>query len=120
MVFDLGPRGFFTMMGVTPERAVTELRAAGADVVGANCGNGIDRMLDLAGQMRAVDDGLMLIHSNAGIPGMKGGQIIYNEGPEYMAERFGRLAELGIDIIGGCCGTGPDHIRALRATIPSS
>ena len=48
MVFDLGPRGFFTMMGVTPERAVTELREAGADVVGANCGNGIDRMLDLA------------------------------------------------------------------------
>ena len=117
MVFDLGPRGFFTMMGVTPERAVSELRAAGADVVGANCGNGIDRMIDLAAQMRAADDGPMLIHSNAGIPDMKGGEIIYNEGPEYMAERFERLAEMGINILGGCCGTGPDHIRALRARL---
>ena len=117
MVFDLGPRGFFTMMGVTPEKAVTELRDAGADVVGANCGNGIDRMVDLAGQMRAVDDGPMLVHSNAGIPDMKDGKIIYNEGPEYMAERFKRLADMGINIIGGCCGTGPDHIRALRAAV---
>ncbi len=105
------------MMGVTPERAVAELREAGADVVGANCGNGIDRMIDLAEQMRAADDGLMLIHSNAGIPDMKDGQIIYNESPEYMAERFKRLANMGINIIGGCCGTGPDHIRALRAAV---
>ena len=117
MVFDLGPRGFFTMMGVTPERAVSELRAAGVDVVGANCGNGIDRMVDLATQMRAVDDGLMLIHSNAGIPDMKDGQIIYNEGPEFMAERFARLRDMGVNVLGGCCGTGPDHIRALRAVI---
>ena len=117
MVFDLGPRGFFTMMGVTPEKAVHDLREAGADVVGANCGNGIDRMVDLAEQMRAVDDGLMLIHSNAGIPDMKDGQIIYNEGPEYMAERFKRLADLGVNILGGCCGTGPDHITALRAAV---
>ena len=117
MVFDLGPRGFFTMMGVTPERAVADLRAAGADVVGANCGNGIDRMIDLAAQMRAADDGPMLIQSNAGIPDMKGGEIIYNEGPDYMAERFERLAEMGINILGGCCGTGPDHIRALSARL---
>ena len=117
MVFDLGPRGFFTMMGVTPEKAVTELRQAGADVVGANCGNGVDRMVDLAAQMRAVDDGPMLVHSNAGIPDMKDGNIIYNEGPEYMAERFKRLADMGINILGGCCGTGPDHIRALRAAV---
>ena len=117
MVFDLGPRGFFTMMGVTPEKAVTELRDAGADVVGANCGNGIDRMVDLAAQMRVVDDGPMLVHSNAGIPDMKDGKIIYNEGPEYMAERFKRLSDMGINIIGGCCGTGPDHIRALRAAV---
>ncbi len=117
MVFDLGPRGFFTMMGVTPERAASELRAAGADVVGANCGNGIDRMIDLARQLRAADDGPMLIHSNAGIPDMKGGQIIYNESPEYMAERFALLADMGINILGGCCGTGPEHIRALRGVV---
>ena len=117
MVFDLGPRGFFTMMGVTPEKAVHDLREAGADVVGANCGNGIDKMVDLAEQMRTADEGLMLIHSNAGIPGMKNGQIIYNEGPDFMAERFRRLADMGVNILGGCCGTGPDHITALRTAV---
>ena len=113
MVFDLGPRGFFTMMGVTPEKAVTELRQAGADVVGANCGNGVDRMVDLAAQMRAVDDGPMLVHSNAGIPDMKDGNIIYNEGPEYMAERFKQLADMGISIHRGLLRHRPrSHSRA--------
>ena len=113
MVFDKGPRGFFTMMGVTPERAVTGLREAGADIVGANCGNGIEVMLELAQQMRDIDDGYMLIHSNAGIPDLVKGEVVYNESPEYMAERFNKLTEMGINIVGGCCGTGPDHIRAL-------
>jgi len=113
MVFDKGPRGFFTMMGVTPEQAVTGLRGAGADIVGANCGNGIDVMLELAQKMRAVDDGYMLVHSNAGIPDLVKGEVVYNESPEFMAERFKQLTDLGINIVGGCCGTGPDHIRAL-------
>ena len=113
MVFDKGPRGFFTMMGVTPERAARELREAGAHVVGTNCGNGIDNMVEVAKTMRRATDGYLLVHSNAGIPAMKGGQIIYPESPEYMAERFKQLADIGVDIIGGCCGTGPEHIRAL-------
>ena len=117
MVFDKGPRGFFTMMGVTPERAVQTMQAAGAHVVGSNCGNGIDNMVDIARRMRAETEGFLLIHSNAGIPAMKGGQIIYPESPEYMAERFQELAELGVNIIGGCCGTGPEHIRALAAAV---
>ena len=113
MVFDKGPRGFFTMMGVTPEKAVRELEKAGADVVGSNCGNGIENMLELAGQMRRLTDGCLLIHSNAGIPKILGGEIVYTETPEWMAERFRSLADLGINIIGGCCGTNPDHIRAI-------
>ena len=113
MVFDRGPRGFFTMMGVTPERAVKELAAAGADVTGANCGNGIDVMVELAREMRQATDGPLLVHSNAGIPAYQGGEIVYPASPDYMVERFGILAELGIDILGGCCGTGPEHIRAL-------
>lgn len=118
MTFDKGPRGFFTMMGETPERAVKELQEAGADIVGANCGNGIDAMVELARQMRAVTDGYLLIHSNAGIPVRKGGEIVYPETPEYMAERFKILAhEVGVNIIGGCCGTGPDHIRALSKAL---
>lgn len=118
MFFDKGPRGFFTMMGTPPDVAVRELHEAGADIVGANCGNGIDVMVELARELRAATDGYLLIHSNAGIPAMKGGQIIYPESPEFMAERFKVLVEdVGVNIIGGCCGTTPDHIRALRKAI---
>ena len=114
MTFDKGPRGFFTMMGVTPERGVKELQDAGADIVGANCGNGVDVMVELARELRSATDGYLLIHSNAGIPAIKGGQIVYPETPAYMAERFETLVrDVGVNIVGGCCGTAPDHIRAL-------
>jgi 5-methyltetrahydrofolate--homocysteine methyltransferase len=120
MVFDKGPRGFFTMMGVTPERAVKGLHEAGADAVGANCGNGIDVMVELAREVRGAADGPMLVHSNAGIPTIKDGEIVYPESPDFMAERFKVLAEVGINILGGCCGTGPDHIRALVKALRGS
>lgn len=113
MVFDKGPRGYFTMMGVTPERAVKELHDAGAHVVGSNCGNGVVQMLDIARRMRAATDAPLLIHSNAGIPRIVDGKIIYTETPEVMVPYFLEMKDIGINIIGGCCGTGPDHIRAL-------
>ena len=119
MTFDKGPRGFFTMMGVEPERAATELLKAGADVAGANCGNGIDNMVEIAQIMRSATDGYLLVHSNAGIPVIRQGQIVYTETPEYMAERFKALADLGINILGGCCGTTPSHISALSQTVRS-
>ena len=117
MVFDKGPRGFFTMMGVTPERAVKELLEAGVDVTGTNCGNGIDVMIELTREMRQSTGGYLMVQSNAGIPRLQEGEIVYPETPEFMAERFKILAEIGVNIIGGCCGTGPDHIRALAAAL---
>ena len=118
MTFDKGPRGFFTMMGVTPDRAVRELQDAGAHIVGANCGNGIDVMLELARELRGAADGALLVHSNAGIPAVRRGEIVYPESPEYMAARFKTLVdELGVNIVGGCCGTHPGHIRALTAAL---
>ncbi len=117
MVFDKGPRGFFTMMGVTPERAVKGALDAGAHVAGANCGNGIDVMIELAAEMRRATNGYLLVHSNAGIPAIKSGEIVYPETPEFMAGKFKTLADLGVNIIGGCCGTTPDHIRALRTAL---
>jgi 5-methyltetrahydrofolate--homocysteine methyltransferase len=113
MTFDQGPRGFFTMMGVTPGEAARELREAGADVVGANCGNGIENMLELARLLRSATDGPMLIHSNAGIPAIRQGQIVYPETPDFMAPRFKELSEMGVNIFGGCCGTTPRHISAI-------
>ncbi|MFW6194978.1 MAG: homocysteine S-methyltransferase family protein, partial [Chloroflexota bacterium] len=116
-VYDPGPRGFFTMMGISPDKGVQGLREAGADVVGSNCGNGIERMIEIAKLMRAADDGYMLIHSNAGIPKIVSGEIVYPETPEFMAKHFKTLQEIGINILGGCCGTGPDHIRALSTAV---
>ena len=114
MFFDKGPRGFFTMMGSKPADAVGKLQEAGADIVGANCGNGIDVMIELARELRAATDGYLLIHSNAGIPSPIGGEIVYPESPEYMADRFKVMAhDVGVNILGGCCGTTPEHIRAL-------
>jgi 5-methyltetrahydrofolate--homocysteine methyltransferase len=113
MVFEKRLDGFVTMTGSSPQEVMRELQAAGADVVGANCGTGIDDMVELGRQIREATDGYTLIHSNAGIPSIKDADIVYPESPDYMAPRFKALADMGITIIGGCCGTGPAHIRAL-------
>ena len=119
MVFDKGPRGYFTMMGVTPERAVEGLQEAGADVVGTNCGNGIERMIEIAEKMRAVTDGYLVVQSNAGIPKIVKGEICYPETPEFMADGYRKLAKLPVNMLGGCCGTTPAHIRALVDAVKS-
>tara|TARA_B100000401_G_scaffold419852_1_gene344837 strand:+ start:208 stop:1107 length:900 start_codon:yes stop_codon:yes gene_type:complete len=117
MTFDLGPRGFFTMMGVTPEDAAKKLEQSGAQVIGANCGNGIERMIEIASKMRNSTDQPMMINCNAGIPSLVSGEILYPETPEYMAEQFMKLKDGGVNIIGGCCGTSPEHIKALSDAI---
>ena len=117
MVFDKGPRGYFTMMGVTPEQAVEGLEEAGADIVGTNCGNGIERMVEIATRMRAVTDKYLVIQSNAGLPVIRNGETCYLESPEFMAEHYRKLADLPINILGGCCGTTADHIRALVESV---
>jgi len=61
----------------------------------------------------------VIIQSNAGVPENLAGEVVYPESPEFMAERVGTLIDLGVVIIGGCCGTGPDHIHALRTAIDS-
>ena len=117
MTFDKGPRGYFTMMGITPEQAAVGLGESGADIVGTNCGNGIDNMIEIAQRMRESTALPLLVHSNDGIPGMEKGEIRYPESPDFMAERFLRLKEVGVNIIGGCCGTGPSHIKALAKVL---
>ena len=120
MTFDKGPRGLFTMMGVTPERAVKELIDAGSHVVGSNCGNGIEVMTEVARKMRQATTAPILIHSNAGIPTIRKGHILYPETPEFMANYFLELADLGINFIGGCCGTTPKHIKAINSKLRST
>lgn len=119
MTFTLGPRGFFTLTGLTPEKAVEGLLEAGADIVGANCGEGIDRMLEIATRMRAATDRYLVLQSNAGLPTIVKGETCYPESPEYMAERYKKMAKLPVNILGGCCGTTPEHIRALVDAVKS-
>ncbi|MFN0170039.1 MAG: homocysteine S-methyltransferase family protein [Bryobacteraceae bacterium] len=112
--FEAGAKGFRTMMGVKPDRAAREAAAAGADIVGANCGNGIDNMIEITRHMRASAPGVpILIHSNAGAPVVEGGRTVFRETPEYMAAKTRDLIEAGANIVGGCCGTTPEHIAAM-------
>ncbi len=117
MTFDATPRGFFTTMGTTVEQACTSLVGAGASIVGSNCGNGIDTMIEIAREFSKHASVPLIIQSNAGLPGNREGELVYPESPEYMAERVSQLMDLGVGIIGGCCGTTPDHIRAIRSAI---
>jgi 5-methyltetrahydrofolate--homocysteine methyltransferase len=112
--FEPGARGFRTMMGVTPERAARETVAAGADIVGANCGNGIMNMIEITRQIRAAQPNMpILIQANAGTPVLEGEKTVFPETPEFMASKVPDLIKAGAQIIGGCCGTTPDHIAAM-------
>jgi 5-methyltetrahydrofolate--homocysteine methyltransferase len=119
MTFDPVPGGFKTMMGVDCARAVKELTAAGVDLLGSNCGNGIDQMIPITREIRRYTELPILIQSNAGSPELINGQTVFRQSPEYMAERVGELVEAGADIVGGCCGTTPDHIAAIKKTVAS-
>jgi 5-methyltetrahydrofolate--homocysteine methyltransferase len=117
MTFERTPRGYFTVMGVSVERAVAGLEAAGADVVGSNCGTGIEDMIEVARAMARATRLPLLIQPNAGLPESRDGQVVYNQTPETMAARVPELLDLGVAIVGGCCGTTPAHIRAIRRAV---
>jgi len=118
LTFDRGPRGLATMMGVTPEAAAAELEAAGADIVGSNCGAGIEQMVDVARAMRSATSRPLWMKPNAGLPELVDGETVFRQTPEEMAAHLPALIEAGANIVGGCCGTTPDHIRALADARP--
>ncbi len=117
MTFDPTPKGFRTMMGVDCKRAAEALTEAGADVVGSNCGNGIEQMIPITEEMRKYTDRPILIHANAGVPELINGKTVFRETPEQMARFIEPLVKAGASIIGGCCGTTPEHIKAIKAEI---
>jgi 5-methyltetrahydrofolate--homocysteine methyltransferase len=117
MTFDPTPRGFFSVMGVSIEKAARGLDEAGADVIGSNCGNGIEKMVEIAGEFTRVSRIPVLIQANAGLPELRDGVAVYPESPAFMAERTAKLVDLGVAVIGGCCGTTPEHIRAFRQVV---
>lgn len=117
--FDKTVKGEYrTMMGASPEDALREAVAAGADVVGANCGSGMEGMLQVAALMQAANAGVpLMIQANAGLPQVVNGETVFPATPQEMADGAAALAKLGVGIIGGCCGTTPQHIRAMRAAL---
>ena len=114
MTFDPTPRGFFTIMGVSIELAVKGLTEAGADIIGSNCGNGIVNMIKIAKEFNSRTTLPVIIQSNAGMPALKNGLSIFPESPGFMAEKSKELHKAGVKIIGGCCGTTPEHIAAMK------
>lgn len=103
-----------TMMGVSPEEMVIAVKEAGADIIGANCGMGFEQMIDIVKTIRSVDKvSPVLVHANAGLPIIKNGETTFPETPDIMCSRVDELLNAGVNIIGGCCGTTPDHIRSF-------
>lgn len=117
MTFDPTPKGFRTIMGTSIKQAVEGLTDMGADVIGSNCGNGILNMCTIAEEFVKLSRLPVIIQSNAGLPTIKDGKAIYPESPEFMAEQSRKLIKLGVRIIGGCCGTSPEHTSALAKTV---
>ena len=109
-----------TQYGHTPTEAVRALRAGGADVVGVNCGVGPQAILEILEEMvRAADGAPVAAMPNAGLPQYVGGRFLYLASPEYFAEFAARAVALGVRLVGGCCGTTPAHIRAMRERLAS-
>lgn len=119
MTFQPTKRGLFTIMGNTIAETAQRLIAAGADVVGSNCGNGIEQMVEVSREFRKAGTVPVSIRPNAGVPRLVAGMPVYPETPEFMAARIPDLVSAGVSIIGGCCGTTPEHIRAFRAALDS-
>jgi len=115
MTFDT--RGH-TMMGVSPEEAVRALSAWGADAIGGNCGNGPDELIPVIAKMRAVAPDVVLVaKSNAGMPELVDMRAVYRADPDVMAGQVLEMCTAGATIVGGCCGSTPDHLRAIVAAI---
>ena len=115
MTFDT--RGH-TMMGVSPEQAVAALDAWGADAVGGNCGNGPDELMPVIAKMHAARPDVVLVaKSNAGMPELVDMRAVYRADPDTMAGQVLEMREAGARIVGGCCGSTPDHLRAIAAAV---
>lgn len=113
--FDTGKHKDRTMMGVAPEAAAGEMEAAGASAIGANCGAAIERFVSLCARLKAACNLPVWIKPNAGLPEWRGGRAVYAAQPGHFASHLPALVEAGASFVGGCCGTTPEFIGALKA-----
>jgi 5-methyltetrahydrofolate--homocysteine methyltransferase len=103
-----------TMMGVSPAEMASALVKSGAHVIGTNCGNGMAQMIEIVREIRATDKTTpVLVHANAGLPQNRDEGIFFPETPDMMSGMVKDIIAAGANIIGGCCGTTPEHIGAI-------
>lgn len=115
MTFEKTVNGEYrSMMGVSPTEMMRELVPEGVDIIGANCGNGIEGMIQIVKEIRLCNAEIpVLVHANAGMPVYNDGKTIFPETPAQTAGFVRAIIEAGVNIIGGCCGTTPEHIRQI-------
>ena len=114
MVFDSGKNRDRTMMGVTPTQAAEELTRIGADAIGANCGTGVEDYIPICASLAAATPLPVWIKPNAGLPELENGEVVYRTTPSEFAANVPKLLEAGARFVGGCCGTSPEFIQAMR------
>lgn len=118
LTFKKMKKGFFTIFGDSPRKSMQTLAEAGAAAVGANCSIGSDSMLALAAEIKAGVDIPVMVQPNAGMPETSnGGGVVYPETEEFFAENIRKIKALGVEIVGGCCGTTPAYIRKIKEVI---
>jgi 5-methyltetrahydrofolate--homocysteine methyltransferase len=117
MAFTKGARGIRTVMGTSPEQAAAGLTEAGANVIGTNCCSGMEEAAEIMTEIAAATDLPTIAQPNAGLPVPEGDKVIYPETPEAMAAGLESLLAIGVNIIGGCCGTTPDHLARMGALL---
>jgi 5-methyltetrahydrofolate--homocysteine methyltransferase len=116
--FDKSESGYRTLMGVSPQQMAETLIAFGADIIGANCGTGYEDMIEITRMIREVSSNIpIIIQANAGLPIIENGELIYSETPEKIKEIIPKLIDAGANIIGGCCGITPEHIKVISQIV---
>lgn len=107
-----------TMMGVSPAEMARACVSAGANIIGANCGNGFEQMPAIVAEIRKTEPAMpIIVHANAGMPVNRKGKTVFPDTPEMAAKHMPALIAAGANIIGGCCGTTPEHIKAIADAI---
>jgi len=117
MTFDRNPRGFFTLMGETVARCLVVLEDDGADIVGSNCSHGSPVFLELARLLRDGTDLPVIVQPNRGRPMLEGGTVVYKQTGDEFVHDMQAIAALGVNVVGGCCGTDPAFIAQTRAAL---
>ncbi|OGJ86535.1 MAG: hypothetical protein A2268_15785 [Candidatus Raymondbacteria bacterium RifOxyA12_full_50_37] len=113
MSFDSGEHKTHTMMGVSAEDAVTLCTEVNADMIGANCGTGINNFVNICKEFKRLWKKPIWIKGNAGLPEVVEGKTVYKMGPDEFARHALEIVKLGANVVGGCCGTSPAHLAAL-------